>query len=66
MTEYMGMIYGQYDAKKAGPGGFQPGGASLHSCMVILCVVGFNILKCVCSLHTDPMPTHFWVHPKLI
>lgn len=33
MTEYMGMIYGQYDAKKAGKGGFQPGGASLHSCM---------------------------------
>jgi homogentisate 1,2-dioxygenase len=32
MTEYMGMIYGTYDAKKGGKGGFQPGGASLHSC----------------------------------
>ncbi len=30
MTEYMGMIWGRYDAKA---GGFQPGGASLHSCM---------------------------------
>mmetsp|Transcript_71898 Transcript_71898/g.123529 ORF Transcript_71898/g.123529 Transcript_71898/m.123529 type:complete len:360 (+) Transcript_71898:1-1080(+) len=29
MTEFMGMVYGKYDAKK----GFQPGGASLHSCM---------------------------------
>lgn len=31
MTEYMGMIYGTYDAKKGGKDGFQPGGASLHS-----------------------------------
>ena len=39
MSEYMGLIYGQYDAKqqqqqnqKAGnKGGFQPGGASLHN-----------------------------------
>ena len=30
MTEYMGMIYGKYDAKEEG---FVPGGASLHSCM---------------------------------
>jgi len=29
MTEFMGMIWGKYDAKK----GFSPGGASLHSCM---------------------------------
>lgn len=29
MTEYMGMIWGKYDAKV----GFQPGGGSLHSCM---------------------------------
>ena len=29
MTEFMGMIYGTYDAKE----GFMPGGASLHSCM---------------------------------
>ena len=29
MTEYMGMVYGAYDAKT----GFVPGGASLHSCM---------------------------------
>ncbi|DBA02147.1 TPA: hypothetical protein N0F65_004782 [Lagenidium giganteum] len=28
MSEYMGMVYGVYDAKK---GGFVPGGASLHS-----------------------------------
>ncbi len=27
----MGLIYGQYDAKK---GGFEPGGMSLHNCMV--------------------------------
>ncbi|GLD96507.1 hypothetical protein PINS_up005190 [Pythium insidiosum] len=32
MTEYMGMIYGVYDAKKGGKDGFVPGGASLHSC----------------------------------
>jgi len=30
MSEYMGMIYGEYDGKKAG---FSAGGASLHSCM---------------------------------
>ena len=29
MSEFMGLIYGAYDAKK----GFQPGGASLHSMM---------------------------------
>ena len=29
MTEFMGMVYGSYDAKK----GFVPGGSSLHSCM---------------------------------
>jgi homogentisate 1,2-dioxygenase len=29
MTEFMGLIYGSYDAKQA----FLPGGASLHSCM---------------------------------
>ena len=35
MSEYMGMIYGQYDAKEASKGkrGFEPGGSSLHSCM---------------------------------
>eukprot|EP01039_Chlorochromonas_danica_P011121 gene11121-12389_t len=32
MTEFMGMIHGHYDGKVAA-GGFQPGGASLHSCM---------------------------------
>ena len=31
MTEFMGLLYGQYDAKSGE--GFQPGGASLHSCM---------------------------------
>ncbi|NRA43577.1 MAG: homogentisate 1,2-dioxygenase [Oligoflexales bacterium] len=30
MSEYMGLIYGAYDAK---PGGFVPGGGSLHNCM---------------------------------
>ena len=32
MSEYMGLIYGVYDAKPAG-GGFSPGGGSLHNCM---------------------------------
>lgn len=31
MSEFMGLIEGQYDAKKAG---FEPGGMSLHNCMV--------------------------------
>jgi homogentisate 1,2-dioxygenase len=31
MSEFMGLIHGQYDAK---PEGFKPGGASLHNCMV--------------------------------
>jgi homogentisate 1,2-dioxygenase len=31
MSEFMGLVYGQYDAK---PEGFQPGGMSLHNCMV--------------------------------
>jgi homogentisate 1,2-dioxygenase len=31
MNEYMGLIKGEYDAKN---GGFVPGGASLHNCMV--------------------------------
>jgi homogentisate 1,2-dioxygenase len=31
MSEFMGLIYGQYDAKEEG---FVPGGASLHNCMV--------------------------------
>ena len=30
MTEFMGLIFGQYDAKAEG---FLPGGASLHNCM---------------------------------
>lgn len=30
MSEYMGLLYGEYDAKA---GGFEPGGASLHNCM---------------------------------
>jgi homogentisate 1,2-dioxygenase len=30
MTEYMGNIYGSYEAK---PSAFPPGAASLHSCM---------------------------------
>ncbi|RZA23034.1 MAG: homogentisate 1,2-dioxygenase [Proteobacteria bacterium] len=32
MSEYMGLIYGVYDAKPAG--GFDPGGGSLHNCML--------------------------------
>ncbi len=31
MSEFMGLIYGVYDAK---PGGFTPGGMSLHNCML--------------------------------
>jgi homogentisate 1,2-dioxygenase len=31
MSEFMGLVYGQYDAKTEG---FSPGGASLHNCMV--------------------------------
>ncbi|KWT92001.1 MULTISPECIES: homogentisate 1,2-dioxygenase [unclassified Variovorax] len=31
MSEFMGLVYGEYDAK---PGGFKPGGASLHNVMV--------------------------------
>jgi homogentisate 1,2-dioxygenase len=31
MSEFMGLVQGTYDAK---PGGFVPGGASLHNCMV--------------------------------
>lgn len=31
MSEYMGLIYGDYDAKTGG--GFEPGGSSLHNCM---------------------------------
>lgn len=31
MSEFMGLIHGQYDAK---PEGFVPGGASLHNCMM--------------------------------
>ena len=32
MSEFMGLVYGQYDAKTGG--GFAPGGASLHNCML--------------------------------
>jgi homogentisate 1,2-dioxygenase len=31
MSEFMGLIYGVYDAK---PEGFVPGGISLHNCML--------------------------------
>jgi homogentisate 1,2-dioxygenase len=31
MSEFMGLVHGQYDAKEEG---FLPGGASLHNCMV--------------------------------
>jgi len=31
MSEFMGLIYGQYDAKEEG---FSPGGMSLHNCML--------------------------------
>ena len=33
MSEFMGLITGDYDAKKGGKGGFIPGGASLHNVM---------------------------------
>ena len=32
MSEFMGLIGGEYDAKTGG--GFVPGGSSLHNCMV--------------------------------
>lgn len=32
MSEFMGLVYGQYDAKTGG--GFAPGGVSLHNCML--------------------------------
>ncbi|CAN5188453.1 homogentisate 1,2-dioxygenase [soil metagenome] len=31
MSEFMGLVHGQYDAKAEG---FRPGGASLHNCMI--------------------------------
>ena len=31
MSEFMGLVYGTYDAKTEG---FAPGGASLHNCMI--------------------------------
>ncbi len=31
MSEFMGLIHGEYDAKA---GGFMPGGSSLHNCMI--------------------------------
>ena len=33
MNEFMGLVRGEYEAKKGGEGGFVPGGCSLHSCM---------------------------------
>jgi homogentisate 1,2-dioxygenase len=33
MSEFMGLIHGDYDAKAGGKGGFQPAGASLHNIM---------------------------------
>ncbi|KAJ2899479.1 homogentisate -dioxygenase [Zalerion maritima] len=33
MAEFMGLVGGEYDAKKGGKGGFVPGGASLHNVM---------------------------------
>jgi len=33
MSEFMGLISGEYDAKQGGKGGFRPGGASLHNIM---------------------------------
>ncbi|EMD00510.1 hypothetical protein BAUCODRAFT_172492 [Baudoinia panamericana UAMH 10762] len=33
MSEFMGLIAGDYDAKAGGPGGFRPAGASLHNIM---------------------------------
>lgn len=33
MSEFMGLIHGDYDAKAGGKGGFQPAGASLHNTM---------------------------------
>lgn len=53
MTEFMGLIWGGYDAKK----GFLPGGASLHSCMTPHGPDGASYDKAV----ADPcdQPTYF-------
>jgi homogentisate 1,2-dioxygenase len=53
MTEFMGLIWGGYDAKKA----FLPGGASLHSCMTPHGPDGVSYDKAV----ADPCdkPTYF-------
>lgn len=53
MTEFMGLIHGGYDAKKA----FLPGGASLHSCMTPHGPDATSYDKAV----ADPceQPTHF-------
>ncbi|MCP5463512.1 MAG: homogentisate 1,2-dioxygenase [Deltaproteobacteria bacterium] len=32
MSEFMGLITGEYDAKQGGDNGFVPGGSSLHNC----------------------------------
>ena len=51
MTEYMGLIYGEYDAKKSfsgddKEGGFVPGGASLHSSKISIFLTNHASLLC--------------------
>lgn len=52
MSEFMGMIYGKYDAKE----GFQAGGASLHSCMTSHGPDGATFLK---ASTEELKPTYF-------
>ena len=52
MAEFMGMIYGKYDAKE----GFMAGGASLHSCMSGHGPDGATFLK---ASNEELKPTYF-------
>lgn len=53
MSEYMGLIYGVYDAKEAG---FVPGGASLHNCMSSH---GPDAAACDKSINTPLKPDYY-------
>lgn len=51
MSEFMGMIYGVYDAKA---GGFVPGGASMHRC--VMCPSRFHLSLTLSPLHSCMTP----------
>lgn len=52
MSECMGMIYGEYEAKEAKEGqrGFGPGGLSLHSCMYVHIFMSFIVTDIISPL----------------